>query len=67
MRKPVIKKQPGRPKLRWVDNIIIALGRIRSGVMGWIDLAQNKNQWWAHLNTVINLRVPWNSWKFLSS
>jgi hypothetical protein len=62
-----VKKQPKRPKLKWVDNIIMDIGRIMWGVMSWIDLAQNRNQWRALLNTIINLRVPWNSWNFLSS
>jgi hypothetical protein len=26
--------------------------------MGWIDLAQNKDQWRALVNTVMKLRVP---------
>jgi hypothetical protein len=28
------------------------------GGMGWIELAQEKEQWKALLNTVMNLRVP---------
>jgi hypothetical protein len=28
------------------------------GVMDWIDLAQDKDQWQALVNTVMNLRVP---------
>jgi hypothetical protein len=24
----------------------------------WIHLAQHKDQWWAHVNTVMNLQVP---------
>jgi hypothetical protein len=35
--------------------------------MDWIDLAQNRDQWKALVNTVMNLRVPYNSGKFLSS
>jgi hypothetical protein len=35
--------------------------------MDWIDLVQGKNQWRAHVNTVMNLLVPYNDGKFLSS
>jgi hypothetical protein len=33
----------------------------------WIDLAQNRDWWKALVNTVMNLRVPYNVGKFLSS
>jgi hypothetical protein len=32
--------------------------------MGWIDLFQNRDQWRALVNTLMNLRVPLNG-KFL--
>jgi hypothetical protein len=35
--------------------------------MDWIDLAQDTGQWRAPVNTVMNLRVPKNSGKFLNS
>jgi hypothetical protein len=35
--------------------------------MGWIDLAQDRDQWKTLVNTVMKLRVPWNVRKFLSS
>jgi hypothetical protein len=33
----------------------------------WIELTQVRNQWRALANTVMNLRVPYNDWKLLSS
>jgi hypothetical protein len=43
---------------RWVDNIKMNLRGIGWGGMDWIDLVQDKDQWRALVNTVINLRVP---------
>jgi hypothetical protein len=28
------------------------------GGMDWIDLAQDRDQWWTPVNTVMNLQVP---------
>jgi hypothetical protein len=47
-----------RPRCRWVDNIKINLREIGWGGMGWIDLAQDRDQWRALVNTVMNLRIP---------
>jgi hypothetical protein len=41
-----------------VDNNEIDLREIRWDVMDWIDLAQERDQWRALVNTVMNLRVP---------
>jgi hypothetical protein len=41
-----------------VDNIKIDLREIEWDVMDWIDLAQDRDQWRALVNTVMNLRVP---------
>jgi hypothetical protein len=46
----------GRPRYRWMDNIL-ELREIGRGVMDWIDLAQNRDEWRDLVNTVMNLRV----------
>jgi hypothetical protein len=51
-------RRKGRPRRRWVDNIKIDLREIRWDDVDWIDLAQDRDQWRALLNTVMNLRVP---------
>jgi hypothetical protein len=55
--KPEGKKPIGRPRCMWVDNIKIYLTETGWGVMDWIDLAQDRDQWRAPVNTVMNLRV----------
>jgi hypothetical protein len=56
--KPEGKGLLGRPRRRWVDNIKIDLIEIEWDDMDWIDLAQNRDQWRALVNTVMNIRVP---------
>jgi hypothetical protein len=47
-----------RPRCRWVDNIKMELGEIGWDGMDWIDLAQDRDQWRALVNMVLNLQVP---------
>jgi hypothetical protein len=56
--KPEGKCPLGRPRRRWVDNVRMDHREIGGGVMDWIDLAQDRDQWNALVNTVMNLRVP---------
>jgi hypothetical protein len=52
------KRPLGRPGRRWVDNIKMDLKEIGWDEMDWIDLAQDRDQWKALVNTVMNLLVP---------
>jgi hypothetical protein len=56
--KPEGKRPLERPRRRWVDNIKTELREIEWNGMDWIDLAQDREQWRALVNTVMNLRVP---------
>jgi hypothetical protein len=55
---PEGKRPLGRPRRTWVDNIKMDLREIGWHGMDWIDLAQDRHQWRALVNTVMNLRVP---------
>jgi hypothetical protein len=41
-----------------VDNIKIGVREIGWDGMGWIDLAEDRDQWRALVSTVMNLRFP---------
>jgi hypothetical protein len=56
--KPEGKGPLGRPRRRWEDNIMMNLREIGWGDMDWSNLAQDRDQWRALVNTVINFRVP---------
>jgi hypothetical protein len=64
--KPEGKRLLGRPRCMWEDNIKMDLREIEWGGTDWIDLALDMDQWRALVNTVMNLRVPYNFRKFLS-
>jgi hypothetical protein len=48
----------GRPRRRWNDNITIDLREIKWENVDWIHLAQDMDQWWAFVNTVMKLGFP---------
>jgi hypothetical protein len=52
------KRPLGRPRRRWVGNIRMDLGEIGWDGVDWIDVAQDRDQWRALVNVVMNLRVP---------
>jgi hypothetical protein len=54
----VIKTPLGRPRRRWEDNINIDLIEIGWCDVDWIHMAQDRDQWMALMNTVMNLQVP---------
>jgi hypothetical protein len=43
---------------RWEDNIKMGLQEVGWGGMDWIDMAQDRDRWWAIVNAVMNFRVP---------
>jgi hypothetical protein len=56
--KPEERRPLGRPRCRWVDNIKMDLREIGWDGVDWVVLAQDRDQWRALVNTVMNLRVP---------
>jgi hypothetical protein len=48
----------------WVDNIKMDLGKIGWDGMDRINLSQDRDQWKALVNMVMNLRVPYNCCEF---
>jgi hypothetical protein len=55
---PEEKRPLGRPRRRQEDNIKMDFRDIGRGGVDWIDLARDRYQWGALVNTVMNLRVP---------
>jgi hypothetical protein len=56
--RPEGKRPLRRPRRRWEDNIKLDLREIGIDGANWIRLAQDKVQWRAFVNTVMNLWVP---------
>jgi hypothetical protein len=55
---PKVKRPLGRPRRRWEDNIKTDLREIGIDGANWIQLAQDRVQWRASVNTMMNLWVP---------
>jgi hypothetical protein len=56
--RPEGKRPLGGPRRRWEDNIKMDLREIRIDGANCIQLAQDRVQWRACVNTIMNLRVP---------
>jgi hypothetical protein len=56
--RPGGRRPHGRPRRRWEDNINIDLKEVELRVVGWINVAQDRDRWQAIVNAVMNLRVP---------
>jgi transposase len=56
--RPEGKRPLGRPRRRWEDNITVDLREMGIDGANWIQLAQGRVQWWAFVNTVMNLLAP---------
>jgi hypothetical protein len=65
--KPERKRPLGRRRCRWVNYIEMDLREIGWDSLDWIDVAQDRDQRKALVNAVMNLRVPYNFGKPLSS
>jgi hypothetical protein len=53
---PEGKRPLGRPRHRWEDNTMKDV--LGWGSMDWTDLAQDRDQWRALVNTVVTFHVP---------
>jgi len=56
--KPEGRRQLGRPRHRWVNNIMIDLQEVGCGYMDWIGLAQDRDRWRTLVSVVMNVGVP---------
>jgi hypothetical protein len=52
------KRPLGRPRRRREDNIKMDLQEVGGGGGNWMELAEDRETWWALVSTVMNFRVP---------
>jgi hypothetical protein len=56
--KPEGNRPLERPRRRWENNVRMDLQEAGCGGVDWIELAQDRDRWWALVNAVMNIRVP---------
>jgi hypothetical protein len=58
VRKSEGKRPLGRPRYKWGNDVRMDLREIGWEGVDWMHLAQDRDQWQALVNTVMNLHVP---------
>jgi hypothetical protein len=56
--KPERERPLGRPRNKWEDIIKMDLQEVGCGGVDWIELTQNRDRWWALVNSAMKLWVP---------
>jgi hypothetical protein len=54
-RKPERKRPLREPTLIWENNIKMD---VKNEDVNWIQLAKDRNKWWALVTTVMNIQIP---------
>jgi hypothetical protein len=57
----------GQPICRWKDNMKMDLRETGWDSTDWINMVQDRDQWWPLLNTVMKLPLPQKVGNLLSS
>jgi hypothetical protein len=65
-RRPEGKRVPEKTKRRWADNIGMDLRDTGWEDVDWMHLAEDRVQWKALVNTVINIRISYMAGNFLT-
>ena len=56
--KPEGKRPLGRPRCRWGDNIKKDLHDVVGSCEDWMELAKDRDRWWALVNALMNPGFP---------
>ena len=58
MGRPEGRRPHARPRCRWKGNTKVNLQKVEWGGTDWIVVAEDRDKWWACMNTVMDLSVP---------
>jgi hypothetical protein len=59
--RPEWNRPLGRLRCRWENNMKMGLMEIGIDMVNWIQLAQDRVQWWAFVSKMMDLWVPYKS------